>query len=112
MGCLLINFQTANAESAVATGGFTLPAQSLSQPIISGQQEEASDALTDSTKKLLSGLSKQLTIDNSTGTIPVDSAAEERQVVSNTKTSSEKAAIADAGNSLPAPKRLTHHPGR
>ncbi|WP_243432090.1 M14 family zinc carboxypeptidase [Aliamphritea spongicola] len=104
MGCLLINFQTANAESAVATGGFTLPAQSLSQPIISGQQEEASDALTDSTKKLLSGLSKQLTIDNSTGTIPVDSAAEERQVVSNTKTSSEKAAIADAGNSLPAPE--------
>lgn len=102
LGCLLINIQTANAETVVAAGGLTLPAQSLSQPVISRQQEQASDALTDSAKKLLSGLSTQLTIDNSTGTSPTVSAEKQLPVVSKNTSPEQPAASETNADSLPA----------
>ncbi|WP_271273404.1 M14 family zinc carboxypeptidase [Aliamphritea hakodatensis] len=102
LGCLLINTQTANAESAITASGLTLPAQSLSEPVVSHQQEQASDVLTGSARNLLSGLNKKLTIDNSTGTHPVASVNEQMSAASSETSSEKPPATAGQVNALPA----------
>ncbi len=65
-----MNGQPVFAESTDASGKLTLPANSLNQPLENRPSNDASDKLTDSVKKLLSGRNGQTAINNNSGTEP------------------------------------------